>query len=182
MSRLEFGPPKDFSQAMLRLPERKHPLYEKDKVIEHLTHFGERLTELSILGGLDQESLGSLTLEERLMPVEYQDLIFLESISFKRESPPIAVVDHQYLEPGSLWGDYYLQDDDWHGWWEVNQMKPDLEIPNYKLICIMYNRYTGKARFPPQRNLLDKDDWDIEIGVLKDSELTLLKKLLERNK
>jgi hypothetical protein len=60
-------------------------------------------------------------------------------------------------------------------------MKPDLEIPNYKLTCIMYNRYTGRVGFPPQKSLLDKDSWDIEIGVLKDSELALLKKLLNRN-
>ncbi len=182
MSPLEFGAPRDFIQAMLRLPEGSHPSYETDGVIEHLAHFGERLTELTILGVLDQEALGNLSLEERLIPMELEDLNFLESISFKRKDPPITVVDHEYLEPGSLWGDYYLQDDEDYGWWEIYQMKPDLEISSYKLICIMYNKYTGGAGFPPQRSRLDKNNWDIEIGILKDSELTLLTQLLGRNK
>lgn len=182
MSPLEFGAPRDFSQAMLRLPEGSHPLYETDDVIEHLTHFGERLTELSILGVLDQESLGNLPLEERTIPIELEDLYFLESISFKRSLSLITMAEHEYIERGSVWGDYYLQDDEDHGWWEIYQMKPDLEILNHKLICIMYNKYIGSAGFPPQRSRLDKDNWDIEIGVLKDSELILLTQLLDRNK
>lgn len=182
MSSLEFGAPRDFLQAMLRLPERSHPLYATDEVIEHLTHFGERLTELSILGVLDQESLGNLPLEERLIPMELNDLHFLETISFKRSPSPITIAEHQYIEEGSIWGDYYLQDDDSYGWWEVYEMKPDLKISSHKLVCVMYNKYTGSAGFPPRRDLLDKDNWDIEIGIIKDSELTLLTQLLNRNK
>ncbi len=183
MSPLEFGAPRDFIQAMLRLPEGSHPSYETDGVIEHLAHFGERLTELTILGVLDQEALGNLSLEERLIPMELEDLNFLESISFKRNTSPITVAEHEYIERSSVWGDYYLQEDDnSYGWWEIFQMKPDLEILNYKLICIMFNKYMGGAGFPPQRNRLDKDNWNIEIGVIKDTELISLTQLLNRNK
>jgi hypothetical protein len=93
MSALEFGAPKDYSQAVLRLPVRNHPLYKTDSVIEHITHFGERLTELSILSVLDPESLENIPLEGRLIPMEFKDLSFLKSISFKRGNP-ITVVEH----------------------------------------------------------------------------------------
>lgn len=182
MSVLEFGIPKDSSQAIIRLPTRNHPLYESDEVIEHLTHIGEELIKLSVLNTLERKYFQELMLEDRLIPLALNDLTFLERISFKRSQTPIATAEHEYIERGSAWGEFYFQNDDDYGWWEVYLMTPNLEVPNHKLVCIMFNKYIGGCGFPPQRNRLDENNWDIEMGLVKDDELSLLVQLLNRNK
>lgn len=180
MTNLEFGPPKDFLQAMIRLPERNHLLYKSDQVIEHLTHIGERLSELLVLSVLEPEELENLPLEGRLIPVNLEDLAYLERISFRRNPAPVINAEHEYLEKGSVWGDFYFQDSNDYGWWDVHSMSPNLEIPGHELACIMFNKYTGGESFPPQRGRLNPENWDIEIGVVKSSEISLLASLLSR--
>lgn len=180
-TRLEFGPPQDIEQAQFRLPTRDHPSYSSDGAIEHLAHLKEVLDELLSLHENDRTEFLETTLERRFVPLNLKDLKLLEQVSYKRQFPPILEKDHATLFDITPWINILPAGDDDYGWWKIYAMTPELTIEGHNLVCIMFNQYKWSHHFPPQAHFLDDEDWEIEIGIVTDEELSLLLKDLGRS-
>lgn len=80
--------PKDFIDAIERLPDSNHPLYNTDSAIEHLAHYRSVILPMAI-------TPESYDLEERIFELNDEELILLEQTSFKRD-----IKNATYLELG----------------------------------------------------------------------------------
>jgi hypothetical protein len=143
MTRLEFGLTEDPLQAMIRLPERSHPLYRSadGNPFEHLAHTRERLTEL--VGAWTLGSLSELSLDERSIPLNVSDMVLMsEAMSFKRDlTKPHTTIDWGYLdaEPINPWYYFYPTGDDNYLWWQITRMKPAFALSQFSLFSIETN-------------------------------------------
>ena len=173
--RLVFGRPESSSQAMLRLPTRKHPDYDTEYgggPIEHLSHFEEHLTYLAteILNGMRPSLL------ERCIPLELEDMKVMEAVSFRRELGSALTVGWEYIRASSHWGLFFPTGDNDYRWWQISEMTPKLELPSFSLFCIESNEQWVKERVEHRFN----DFSEFELILLSSQELTSLKEELTR--
>jgi hypothetical protein len=174
MTRLEFGKPTTFDQALMRLPNIKHPLYESDTNIQHLSHTHEKILELAFLNLHRPNELADTQLEERLIPLSTEDVHLLEKSSFRRDSIPMLIVQWRYLDPLSDWGQCLPSGTYSFRWWKIAGMHPDFPGKTHKLVCIESNN-VYKAKITNIRNNANSD---FDIGIVSQPEIDTLINLL----
>ena len=133
--RLEFGKPQSPLQAIIRIPDRSHPEYDKDGgPFEHVAHFGETLANIirKILDGED------IPLEGRWIPLEIEDMKLLRDVSsFTCEQEPILTTYWGTISQESVWGrEYFPTRDNSYRWRQVSKMNPRLDMKGFELICV----------------------------------------------
>ena len=170
MTKLEFGIAHTADQALTRLPTRSHPLYSEDEIIEHITHFGEKIIELQVLQAMDPDAFQELSLEERLIPLLAPDVHFIERVSFRRKEPEIAIAQWEFIRPESEWGLVLPSGDNQYRWWKITELTPELGINGSKLVSVESN-----TQFFPDRVLnRSNEQSEFEVGILKHQELDSL--------
>jgi hypothetical protein len=179
MIKLEFGQPQNLDQALIRLPTRKHSLYSKDKSFEHAVHFAEHVIELKIHSELYPEEFKDIDLEERLIPLENEDVIFIEreAKSFIRKEPPILIAQWSRLDPDNMWGFYLPSGTEQSHWWKITDIEPALNITGHNFVSIEFNNQFISRDTEYRSGEHSK----YEIGILTNQELDSLVLQLTRN-
>jgi len=167
-SHLTFGKPETVEQALLRLPDRTHPLYEKDQVIEHLAHFKEWFIEtyLQIMGGR------LARLDNRFAPLTVEEIIIMKNLSFARDK--VLFTANWNFVPKTLypWYKLYPTEDNEYRWWQVSEMLPQPKLPHgIKLVAIETNKEFNLNQTGWRLN----DQSDFEVGFTESAELKLLR-------
>jgi len=181
MSReLVFGKPATVEQALLRLPDGRHPEYGKDEggPIEHLVHFQEHLVEM--LSEVQEQGLEYLLnsgIDIRNIPLELEDIKLLERYSFRRDMDNSVTIQVEYIPEDNVWSLYLPSGDDEYRWWQISKLIPPLGIPSVELLCIEMN----SKYIPEETSFRFDDDSEFEVFLLTTEELNSLYQLLKRN-
>ncbi len=167
MARIEFGRPTDFYQAVMRLPNTDHPDYGVDQQIERLAHLKDRL-ESPLVGPL----------EERMVPLDIEDVALMERWSFVLGKPE-EVFPWTRVGSSSSWAPLFYRDENEYGYFTIWFPEPRLETQNgwEKLLCVAENR---SFDVPTDRVLLLSDpETELNLGIVNRDEYDDLLKALE---
>jgi hypothetical protein len=126
--------PKDFEEAIDRLPTRENPLYDTDKSIEHLAHYRDAIEEMAM-------TPKCFELEERIFELTRDELGILEQYSFRRDlSKEVLLVwkstkgnkifHEGFISDSNLeYSDgigYHKHDPDGYSVWRISLAKPNV--------------------------------------------------------
>ena len=176
---LEFGRPGTSAQAWIRIPDRSHPDY---KIVgsphEHCAHLREFI--IGFLGSWVIGEAGNLTLEQRMAPLETDDLRLLFQVnSFYRNLDSAFTVDHACIGEGkpNPWVLFLPSGDDNYLWWQITTLLPDCKFGGFRLYCIeMNDEYRPDTKDKSRFNAHSK----FELVFAKEKEIRLLKRDLAR--
>jgi hypothetical protein len=176
MPRLEFGETTNPLQAMVRLPERSHPLYGSadGNPFEHLAHTRERLFDW--VNAWAYDSISELSIEERSIPLNVADMVLMsQAMSFKRNfEKPQTTIPWGYYNAieGNPWFNFYPSGDDNYLWWQISIMTPGFNLSQYSLHSIETNN-----TFRIKDNAVRFDDQsDFDLVLVTNEEIEMLTK------
>ena len=177
---LEFGRPKTFSQAWVRIPDRSYPEYgEKDgNPYEHVAHLKERLFELFYIWA--EGNFGKLSLEQRMIPLNTDDLRLLFQVnSFYRNLDRSFTEDWSCIpgDSNNPWKDVLpYGPDDGYRWWQIMHLDPDVKLGSYRLFCIEMNSVFRLKRTEVRFD----ENSEFELVLATKKEIDNLKQLIKR--
>ncbi len=170
---LEFGPPKNFSQAWIRIPDKSKPDFNKTSY-ENCASLRDHLFKLmkfSMSGTLDQ-----LSLEGRTIPLETDDIRLLyQCNSFRRDLDKATTVNWSCIwnniEP---WSQILPLGDNQYRWWQISNFEPDVKFGDYRLYCIEMNDQFEGAESSTRFN----ERSEFEVVLVRETEINILKDAL----
>ena len=177
---VEFGRPKTFPDALIRVPDRNDPEYNSvdGGPYEHCAHFREYLTETWSSVVAKTKPLKDIPLEGRMVPMETDDLKLLFQVnSFYRDlNNDVYTRDWAHIPKGldTPWQDLLPEGTDEYRWWQITHFTPDIKLGWYRLYCIEMNN-----QFETKRTSVRFDEnSEFEFVFATKSEIGLLKKAL----
>lgn len=170
---LEFGPPKNFSQAWIRIPDKSKSNFDEisyDNCTSLRDHLF-KLMKLSMFGALDR-----LSLEGRTIPLEADDLRLLyQCNSFQRDLENATTINWscvwQSIEP---WNQILPLGDNQYRWWQLTNFTPDVQFGDYRLYSIEMNDRFESAESSTRFN----ERSEFEVVLAREEEINILKEAL----